>query len=311
MISLLVIYMIMIKVSAVTSTLWQGLEKEVTLGASHVSWRTNWTQGKTLKSVPWLWMTNGEFKGLAFVLVFQKKLDENSVDLRKTVIGDERWCFLCDPETKRQSLHWKITTFPTSPKAHMSKSQIAGLLLCLSAICRTFRCGGQESIQLITCTHAHAHAHTHTCWWPTRCTAAVHSEESIQLITHTHTHTHTCWQPIGCSAEMHSRVHPAHHTHTCTRADCTVKSPSNLHTNTHTHVLMAHRMLRVAQSSPSSSSHTHTCWRPTGCSAELHSLRPHHIRTSWKGLSEKQLLPKSYYEIYQFSLSEEVLWRAL
>ena len=229
MISLLVIYMIMIKVSAVTSTLWQGLEKEVTLGASHVSWRTNWTQGKTLKSVPWLWMTNGEFKGLAFVLVFQKKLDENSVDLRKTVIGDERWCFLCDPETKRQSLRWKITTFPTSPKAHMSKSQIAGLLLCLSAICRTFRCGGQESIQLITCTHTHAHAHTHTCWWPTRCTAAVHSEESIQLITHTHahvltaqsrvhptytqTHTHTCWWPTGCS-ELHSRVHPAHLTHT-------------------------------------------------------------------------------------------------
>ena len=190
MIRVLVIYMIVIKVSAVTPTLWQGLGKEVTLGASHVSWRTNWTQGKTLESVPWLWMANGKIKGLAFVLVFQRKLDENSVDLRKTVIGDERWCFLCDPETKRQSLHWKITTFPTSPKAHMSKSQIAGLLLCLSAICRTFRHRGQESIQLITCTQEDAHAHTRTCWWPTRCTAELHSQ--VHPAHHTHTHTHTC-----------------------------------------------------------------------------------------------------------------------
>ena len=139
-------------------------------------------------------MTNGEIKGLAFVLVFQRKLDENSVDLRKTVIGDERWCFLCDPETKRQSLHWKIITFPTSPKVHMSKSQIAGLLLCLSAICRTFRRGGQESIQLITHTHTHAH-------------------------THTHTHTHVLMAHEMHSRVAQSRVHTVHHTHTCTHAD--------------------------------------------------------------------------------------------
>ena len=139
-------------------------------------------------------MTNGEIKGLAFVLVFQRKLDENSVDLRKTVIGDERWCFLCDPETKRQSLHWKITTFPTSPKVHMSKSQIAGLLLCLSAICRMFRRGGQESIQLITRTHTHAHTHTHT---HTRADGPRDAQQSCTVkspssSSHTHTHTHTC-----------------------------------------------------------------------------------------------------------------------
>ena len=95
-------------------------------------------------------MTSGEIKGLAFVLVFQRKLDKNSMDLRKTVIGDERWCFLCDPETKCQSLHWKITAFPISPKAHMSKSQIKGPLLCPSAICGAFKPGGRESIQLVT-----------------------------------------------------------------------------------------------------------------------------------------------------------------
>lgn len=99
-------------------------------------------------------MTRRESKGFTFVLVFQRKLDKNSTDLRKTVIGDERWCFLCDPETKCQSLHWKITTFPISPKAHMSKSQIKSTLLCVSAICGMVQSGGQKSIHPVRHTRS-------------------------------------------------------------------------------------------------------------------------------------------------------------
>ena len=88
--------------------------------------------------------------------------------------------------------------------------------------------------------HTHTHTHTHT---RAGCSAELHSQESIQLISLTHTHVLMAHRMFRVAQ---SRVHPAHlshtHTHTHTRtytcADCTVKSPSNLshaHTHTHTH----------------------------------------------------------------------------
>ena len=175
------------------------------------------------------------------------------MDLRKTVIGDERWCFLRDPETKRQTLHWKITTFPTSPKAYMPELQIAGLLLCLSAICRMFRRGGQESIQLITCTHTYANTHTqtHTCADGPRDAQQSCTVKSPSSSSHTHAHTRTRADGPQDAQQSCSLVRPIHHTH----------RQAHVHTHTHTctYVLMAHRMLtRITVESIQLITHTHT-----------------------------------------------------
>jgi hypothetical protein len=49
----------------------------------------------------------------------------------RTITGDERWCFQCDPETKCQSMQWKRQNSPRPRKAHLSPSQFKTMLVCL------------------------------------------------------------------------------------------------------------------------------------------------------------------------------------
>ncbi|GBM16163.1 hypothetical protein AVEN_126434-1 [Araneus ventricosus] len=42
--------------------------------------------------------------------------DEDDSFLKKIVTGDETWCFLYDPQTKRQSSEWKAKTSPRKEK---------------------------------------------------------------------------------------------------------------------------------------------------------------------------------------------------
>ena len=55
---------------------------------------------------------------------------ENEPDLLNSIITfDETWVFMCDPETKRQSMQWKSTSSPRPKKAHMSCSKFKATLI--------------------------------------------------------------------------------------------------------------------------------------------------------------------------------------
>lgn len=49
--------------------------------------------------------------------------------LEKVVTCDETWIFQYDPETKRQSMHWKTQSSPRMKKARMSKSKLKAMLI--------------------------------------------------------------------------------------------------------------------------------------------------------------------------------------
>ena len=49
--------------------------------------------------------------------------------ISKIITSDETWIFLYDPETKRQSMHWKTPTSPRVKKARMSKSKLKVMLI--------------------------------------------------------------------------------------------------------------------------------------------------------------------------------------
>ncbi|GFT47338.1 mariner Mos1 transposase [Trichonephila clavipes] len=49
--------------------------------------------------------------------------------LEKVITCDESWFFTYDPETKRQSMHWKTPTSPRAKKARMSKSKFKAMMI--------------------------------------------------------------------------------------------------------------------------------------------------------------------------------------
>ena len=49
--------------------------------------------------------------------------------LRQIITGDETWVFQYNPETKSQSMQWKIAKSPRSKKARMSKAKINFMLM--------------------------------------------------------------------------------------------------------------------------------------------------------------------------------------
>ncbi|GFV24023.1 mariner Mos1 transposase [Trichonephila clavipes] len=49
--------------------------------------------------------------------------------LEKVITCDESWFFTYDPETKRQSMHWKTPTSPRAKKARMSKSKFKAMMV--------------------------------------------------------------------------------------------------------------------------------------------------------------------------------------
>ncbi|XP_029341252.1 uncharacterized protein LOC115033209 [Acyrthosiphon pisum] len=49
--------------------------------------------------------------------------------INNIITCDETWIFTYDPETKRQSMHWKTPTSPRMKKARMSKSKFKAMLI--------------------------------------------------------------------------------------------------------------------------------------------------------------------------------------
>jgi len=54
----------------------------------------------------------------------------------KIITGDETWCFVCDPETKRQSSEWVGETSPGSKKLKYQRSRIKTMLIIFFRLSR-------------------------------------------------------------------------------------------------------------------------------------------------------------------------------
>jgi hypothetical protein len=52
--------------------------------------------------------------------------------LNKIITGDESWCFVCDPETKRQISKWVGEISPRSKKLQFQRSRIKSMLIIFS-----------------------------------------------------------------------------------------------------------------------------------------------------------------------------------
>lgn len=74
---------------------------------------------------------NSEQKDLR-VLISSECFEEsvsNETFLSKIITGDETWVYGYDPETKRQSSHWKSAASPRIKKARMAKSKVKVMLI--------------------------------------------------------------------------------------------------------------------------------------------------------------------------------------
>jgi hypothetical protein len=58
--------------------------------------------------------------------------DANKNFFNKIITGDETWCFVYDPETKRQSSEWVVEIFPRPKKLKFQKSRIKNMLIIFS-----------------------------------------------------------------------------------------------------------------------------------------------------------------------------------
>lgn len=58
-----------------------------------------------------------------------ERIENDPTYLERVVTCDETWIFQYDPETKRQSLHWKSPNSPRAKKARMSKSKFKAMVI--------------------------------------------------------------------------------------------------------------------------------------------------------------------------------------
>lgn len=58
-----------------------------------------------------------------------ESIEKDPTFLERVITCDETWIFQYDPETKRQSMHWKTKKSPRMKKARMSKSRFKAMLI--------------------------------------------------------------------------------------------------------------------------------------------------------------------------------------
>ena len=61
-------------------------------------------------------------------------VDADKNFFNKIVMGDEAWCFACDPGTKRQSSDWVGETSPWPKKLKFQRSRIKTMLIIFSTL---------------------------------------------------------------------------------------------------------------------------------------------------------------------------------
>ena len=83
------------------------------------------------KMVPKLLNDDQKMRRMQVCQDILENFDSNPDVLKKVITGDETWVFEYDPETKRQSLHWKIPQSSRIKKARQSKFKIKLMLIAL------------------------------------------------------------------------------------------------------------------------------------------------------------------------------------
>jgi hypothetical protein len=59
---------------------------------------------------------------------FVEMIGDNRNVLKSIIAGDESWCFVYDPETKRQNATWMTPKRPKAQKMRTQKSQVITML---------------------------------------------------------------------------------------------------------------------------------------------------------------------------------------
>jgi hypothetical protein len=73
-------------------------------------------------------MPDQKYQRAASSVEFVEMSDDNRNVLKRIVMGDESWCFMCDPETKRQSATCMSPKKPKVQKVRMQKSRVKTIL---------------------------------------------------------------------------------------------------------------------------------------------------------------------------------------
>ena len=81
------------------------------------------------KLVPKILSEDQKQRRVDFCKDMLEKIRDDPNILYQVITGDETWVFQYDPETKRQSMQWKITGSPRPKKARMSKLKIKVMLI--------------------------------------------------------------------------------------------------------------------------------------------------------------------------------------
>lgn len=58
-----------------------------------------------------------------------ENIENDATFLERVITCDESWFFIYDPETKRQSMHWKSPNSPRQKKARMTKSKFKAMMV--------------------------------------------------------------------------------------------------------------------------------------------------------------------------------------
>jgi hypothetical protein len=64
----------------------------------------------------------------ALSVEFVEMIDDDRNVLKTIVTGDESWCFMYDPETKRHSATWLSSKKPKAQKVRIQKSRVKTML---------------------------------------------------------------------------------------------------------------------------------------------------------------------------------------
>jgi histone-lysine N-methyltransferase SETMAR len=82
--------------------------------------------------VPHLLTLDQKHQHAASSVEFLEMADDDTNVLKRTITGDESWCFMYDPESKRQSATQLRPKKPKAQKVAMRKSRVQTMLTAFS-----------------------------------------------------------------------------------------------------------------------------------------------------------------------------------
>jgi len=86
------------------------------------------------KMVPRLLTPEQNEIGMNICVDILQNIENDPYFLEKVITCDESWFFQYNPESKRQSMHWKSPSSPRQKKARQSKSKFKAMMIVFSDI---------------------------------------------------------------------------------------------------------------------------------------------------------------------------------